>query len=211
MAQAFHGGRLCEAAKEFGLSPGAFVDFSANTNVHAPTVSAAHWEEWRTGIARYPEADAHSIRRQLAEIYHVPAEQLLPAAGAIEALYLAARLFPTSKVAIVEPAFSDYQRAFVAAGCDAVRVTLPYEMWHQPISHWHHLLAPFDVIVLGNPNNPTGSLQRRAELLRVLEGDDAGSKTWIIDEAFIEFVADQESETLMPFLNEHPTLIVLRS
>lgn len=211
MSQAFHGGRLSEAAREFGLSQDAFIDFSTNINVLAPVVPPADWEKWRAQIARYPEADSRSLRDQLACLHGVSADYILPTAGAIEALYLAARLFARCKIGVIEPAFSDYHRAFQAAGCEPERIALAREMWHAPISEWEHLLDPFDVVVLGNPNNPTGALQTRKQLLGVLEKPWSRPKTWLLDEAFIEFVADHEQETLLPILSEHQSLIVLRS
>ncbi len=211
MSQAFHGGRLSEAAREFGLSEDAFIDFSSNINVLAPVVPPADWEEWRAEITRYPEADAGSLRDQLACLHGVNADHILPTGGAIEALYLAARLFARRKIGIIEPAFSDYHRAFQAADCEPERIALPQEMWHAPISAWEHLLDPFDVVVLGNPNNPTGALQTRKQWLVLLEKPWPCPKTWLLDEAFIEFVANYEQETLLPILSEHRSLIVLRS
>ena len=211
MFQAFHGGRLSEAAREFGLSPDAFIDFSANINVLAPVVPPAAWEKWRAQITRYPEADACSIRVQLAALHGVNAGHILPTGGAIEALYLAARLFAPCKVGVIEPTFSDYHRAFQAASCEPERIVLACEMWHAPIGEWAHLLDPFDVVVLGNPNNPTGALQTRRQCLALLEKPWPRPKTWLLDEAFIEFVADHGQETLLPILNEYRSLIVLRS
>ena len=211
MSQALHGGRLAVAAREFGLSQDAFIDFSANINVLAPVVSPAEWEKWRSQIARYPEADARGLRDQLACLCAVNADRILPTAGAIEALYLAARLFTRCRIGIVEPAFGDYHRAFQAAGCEPERITLSREMWHAPISAWEHLLDPFDVVVLGNPNNPTGALQSRKQYLALLEKPWPRPRTWLVDEAFIEFVANFEQETLLPILGEHRSLIVLRS
>lgn len=211
MSQALHGGRLLDAAKEFGLPPHSFVDFSANINVLAPAVSPEDWETWRADVVRYPEADADGIRRRLAAVYRDNAEQLIPTAGAIEALYLAARLFGGCKTAIVEPAFGDYSRAFEAGGCEYSRIPLARQLWQAPASEWAHLLEPFDAVVLGNPNNPTGSLQARAELCRLLERVWKRPKCWIVDEAFIEFVADHKRETLLPVLDKYPSLIVLRS
>ena len=86
MSQALHGGRLSVAAREFGLSQDAFIDFSANINVLAPVISSAEWEKWRSQIARYPEADARGLRDQLACLCAVNADRILPTAGAIEAL-----------------------------------------------------------------------------------------------------------------------------
>ena len=211
MSQAFHGGRLSEAAREFGLPQDAFIDFSANINVLAPVVSLAAWEKWRAQIARYPEADAGSLRDKLACLHDVDADHILPTGGAIEALYLAARLFARCKIGIIEPAFSDYYRAFQAADCEPERIVLAREMWHAPISAWEHLLDPLDVVVLGNPNNPTGALQTRKEWLALLEKPWPRPKTWLLDEAFMEFVADHEQETLLPILSEYRSLIVLRS
>ena len=211
MSQVFHGGRLSEAAREFGLSQEAFIDFSANLNVLAPVVPPADWERWRAQITRYPEADARSLRDQLAGLYAVDADRILPTAGAIEALYLTARLFTRCKIGIIEPAFSDYHRAFQAAGCEPERIALSSGMWHAPIGEWEDLLEPFDVVVLGNPSNPTGALQTRKQWLALLERPWPRTRTWIVDEAFIEFVANFEEETLLPILSQHQSLIVLRS
>jgi threonine-phosphate decarboxylase len=211
MSQAFHGGRLLEAAKEFGLPKDTFIDFSANINVLAPVVPQTAWEKWRTQITRYPEADARSLRDQLACLHGVNSDHILPTAGAIEALYLAARLFPRCRIGIIEPAFSDYYRAFEAADCELERIVLAREMWHAPISAWEHLLAPFDVVVLGNPNNPTGALQTRKQWLAMLEKPWPRPKIWLLDEAFMEFVVDHERETLLSVLSKYRSLIVLRS
>ena len=188
-----------------------FVDFSANINVFAPAVSASEWEPWRAEVFRYPEADASGVRGRLASVYHVDGDQIVPTAGAIEALYLAARLFSGSRTVIVEPAFSDYSRAFEAGGCEHARIPLSRELWHAPASEWAHLLEPFDVVVLGNPNNPTGFLNARAQLRGLLERPWDRPKCWIVDEAFIEFVADYERETLLAVLDKYPALVVLRS
>jgi threonine-phosphate decarboxylase len=193
------------------MPPHAFVDFSANINVLAPVLSPCDWEAWRKDVLRYPEADASGVRRRLASVYRVNADEIVPTAGAIEALYLAARLFDGCKTAIIEPAFGDYSRAFEAASGDPARIPLAREWWHAPVSEWAHLIEPFDVIVMGNPNNPTGSLKSRVELCRLLARQWDRPKCWIVDEAFIEFVADCGRETLLPVLDKHPSLIVLRS
>ncbi len=96
---------------------------------------------------------------------------------------------------------------------DAIRSdsVLTREMWHAPISAIEHLLDPFDVVVLGSPNNPTGALKTRNQWLALLEKPWLRPKTWLVDEAFIEFVADHERETLLPLLSEYRSVIVLRS
>lgn len=209
MAQAFHGGRLTEAAQEFGLPIERLIDFSSNINPFAPAITPDQWQEWQTDITRYPEADAAGLQRQLAEVYEVEYDHVLPTSGGIEALYLAARLFAGKKVGVVEPAFGDYTRAFEALGEPPCRLSLPMEAWSMPINSWADCLRSLDVVVLGNPNNPTGSFQTRADLLALWQQPWARAQSWILDEAFLEFVPDWSQETLLRDLPEN--VIVLRS
>ena len=210
-SQAFHGGRLLDAEREFGLPGDQFIDFSSNLNVLAPSISATEWGSWVLQARRYPEADSETLRRRLGEFYGVAPGCILPTAGAIESLYLAARLFEGRKVAIIEPGFGDYGRSFATVRCTCAQVVLPPEMWYEPAEKWADLLAPFDVAVFGNPNNPTGSFHRKDDLVRLMSRGWARPKSWMIDESFLEFVENAENETLFSVLQEFPSLIVLRS
>ena len=195
MTQAFHGGGVHRAAEQFGLPSESFIDFSSNLNVLAPGIAAVDWERWMTEIYRYPEpAD---LTRQLASFYEVDGEHILPTAGAIEALYLSARLFAGCKVAVVEPGFSDYSRAFSTVPCSLHRILLTPDLWASSIEVWADRVEPFDVVVLGNPNNPTGTFRPLADLTALFDRRWARPKHWIIDEAFIEFVTGFELETLL--------------
>ncbi len=211
MAQAFHGGQVSDAAREFGLPYESVLDFSSNLNVLAPAVSGVEWEQRAADINRYPEPDARTLANRLAEIYRLDSDYILPTAGAIEGLYLAARLFAGCRIAVIEPGFSDYSRSFATIDCELVHVILPRESWHAPAGKWMHLVEPFDVVVLGNPNNPTGSIQSRKELRQLLEMEWSRPKRWIVDEAFMEFTADHDEETLLPIVEQFHSLIVLRS
>jgi threonine-phosphate decarboxylase len=211
LAQAFHGGQVSAAAREFGLAQESILDFSSNLNVLAPMVSEAKWAEWAVEIIQYPEPDAETLANRLAEIYRMASAFILPTAGSIEGLYLAARLFAGCRVAIVEPGFSDYSRSFASLDCQLDHVLLPRELWNSPATEWRHLLQAFDVVVLGNPNNPTGSIQSRKELQHLFETGWSRAKHWIVDEAFMEFVADHDGETLLSMVEQFPSLIVLRS
>jgi threonine-phosphate decarboxylase len=209
MSQAFHGGGIREAAERFGLPIESFVDFSSNVNVLAPAVAAVDWERWMREVYRYPEAG--DLAEQVANFYDTKAEHILPTAGAIEALYLSARLFVGSKVAVVEPSFSDYSRAFSGVSCSVDRIPLTPDLWVSCIPEWGDRLDPFDVVVLGNPNNPTGNFQSLADLIALFERHWTRPKHWIVDEAFIEFVTGFKDETLLNRLADYPSVIVLRS
>jgi threonine-phosphate decarboxylase len=211
MSQAFHGGGVGQAAKQFGLPADSFIDFSSNVNILAPRVAALDWEQWSAEIGRYPEPDSQGLSKQLARFYRVSTDHILPTAGAIEALYLSARLFGGCKVAVLEPAFSDYSRAFGGLPCSLERILLEPDLWDRSATAWADRLEALDVVVFGNPNNPTGSFQSLNELVELFDRRWIRPKRWIIDEAFIEFVAGSEHQTLLSQLTNYPCLIVLRS
>ena len=207
--QAAHGGRLHAAAREFALPLEQLIDFSANLNVVAPTVSEERWANWRKTISRYPEADSESVRYRLSQVYGSPTAQILPTAGAIEGLYLAARLFTSLRVGIIEPAFSDYFRAFEAAGNSPECIVLAPTEWGLGPSVFAKRLDSYDVVVFGNPNNPTGTFYSRRALLDLF--GQCPEKTWIVDEAFIEFAEGGQKESLLRDIPQLPNVLVLRS
>ncbi len=209
MAQAYHGGRLAQAQARFGRPREAFLDFSSNLNGRAPRITPELWESWRSRALCYPQADAEAVCGRLAEVYDVPEAWLLPGAGAIEGLYLVARLFAGKRVAVIEPGFSDYARAFEAGNAVVERVVLAPETWARPITQWPVDWTRFDGVVLGNPNNPTGAFQEPAALEEML--GRAGGQQWVVDEAFVEFVDEPGRRSLLPALGRYPSLFVLRS
>ncbi len=205
MSQAFHGGRLAEARLKFGHE--SFLDFSVNTNAFwhppalPPTVPASK------AMGRYPEADAASINSRLAAIYNVAERHLLTTAGAIEALYLATRLFAGGKAAVYHPCFADYKRACTAAGVFVKDLLLFPD---QPdLAFAAEELLDVDVVVLGTPNNPTGRLFRTLE--KLLTHPQLKHLSWIIDEAFIEFTEDQGQKSLLQKLPDFTNVILIRA
>jgi threonine-phosphate decarboxylase len=208
MSQAFHGGNLAAAAHRFKREPGRFIDFSSNLKIWLEPILPGG-EEILREVIRYPEADATTLRQQLGAVYHVAPSHILPTAGAAEALYLAMRLFAGKRVGIIEPAFSDYSRASRAAGVSLGSIQLSSHEWFLPATAYEDRLREFDVIVFGNPNNPTGHFHPRVRLIELMRRFP--QKAWVVDEAFIEFVERHEEETLLSVLREFPSLIVIGS
>lgn len=204
MSQAFHGGRLREARERFGHED--FLDFSVNTNAFwtAPTAlpetnSLAAW-------TRYPEADAASLRIRLGALFNANPEHLQPTAGAIEALYLAARLFSDKTAVVLHPSFADYTRACHAAGVKCVSLAVPLEA--QTLQAFLVQLAAADVVFLGYPVNPTGT--RFRDLETIMAHPALRHVCWVVDEAFIDFTqGGVDANSLLRKLEAFPQVILL--
>ncbi len=206
-----HGGNLLQAAEAFGLPAESLIDFSSNMNVFLQSTPHESWLSWHVEIERYPDPDAMQIKNRIAQIYGINQKNILPTAGGIEALYLAARLFTGKKVAVIEPAFSDYHRAFAWTDNRIERIVIPSDEWVVPITQLLEKHPVSDVMILGNPNNPTGVLQQRELLVEALKKAHAKNQVWIIDEAFIDFTEEGDRNSLIDELTRFSNLILIRS
>ena len=205
-----HGGDLHRAATRFGRTD--FIDFSSNLNplAHFPLPNTP---ELRASISRYPSAGADDLLPFFAAATNHSEQQLIPTAGAIEGIYLATRLFPNSPAIIPGPSFPDYLRAAHAANLDLTVTDQPEADLDSVAARLAVLRKKTadprrPVILLGNPNNPTGLLHSRQNLKRLIQSENGQCATWIVDEAFIHLV-DEESPSLLADLNDLPNLIVI--
>jgi adenosylcobyric acid synthase len=205
MTQAFHGGRWNEARTKFGRDQ--FTDFSVNTNAFWHPPALPHAVPAREAMIRYAEADAATITTLIASIHNIQNECILATAGAIEALYLATRLFSGKSAAIFHPSFADYQRACVAAGLTVK--SIPLFPKRPPFLSVVEALADIAVVVLGHPNNPNGLLFQ--DLTELIEHPRLSKVSWIIDEAFIEFTPSHEKNSLIGKLGIYPNVLLLRA
>ncbi len=90
------------------------------------------------------------------------------------------------------PAYIDYRQACKQAGVEVVALPLAAEDDFQPdLEHLSPLLQPGDLLILGQPNNPTGRINERKALLAL--ADQHPDVLFLLDEAFAGFVAGYTS------------------
>lgn len=146
---------------------------------------------------RYP--DEGPARAAVAARHGRPAEEVLLTNGACDAFWLLAGALRPARAACVHPSFTEPDAALRAAGACVAVVPRERERWtFDPGA----IPNDAEVVVLGNPNNPTGTLTPR-ETVRALVRP---GRLVVVDESFVDF-AERESlagEGL-------PGLVVVRS
>ena len=169
---------------------GGLVDLAVNVRVPAPPgwladAIAATIDE----LAAYPHATAATLAIAAAHPQLSP-RHVLPTAGAAEAFTLIARAISPHRAVVVHPQFTEPEAALRAAGHRVHRVVLSPEDGFR--------LDPeligddADLVVVGNPTNPTGVLHPR-ETIRALSRP---GRVLVVDEAFMDAVPG-EPETLL--------------
>lgn len=189
MASDQHGGQLLTAMAEFGGKAEDWLDLSTGINPNGwipDAIPAACWQ-------RLPEANDGL---QLVASTYYGSNSLLLTAGSQAAIQALPRSFSCQRVGLFSPGYFEHQQAWQQAGHQIVSIT-----GDQPD------LDAMDILVVINPNNPTGKQRSVDQLLSWHQylADKGGYL--VVDEAFID--ASPEA-SLAPFC-PRPGLILLRS
>jgi L-threonine-O-3-phosphate decarboxylase len=219
-----HGGRLRAAALRYGIPEMDWLDLSTGINPNGWPVPAVPDEIWQ----RLPQDDdeldaaaqAYYFNRiskvkqggderttqtvQLArpgvseEANAVSPMKLLAVAGSQAAIQTLPALRPPAQVALVAPSYAEHAHAWQRHGHAVVQL---------PAAEILQACNTAQVVVIVNPNNPTGKLFSRDELLG-LHAQLAARGGWlVVDEAFIDAIPEHSLASVCP----RPGLIVLRS
>ncbi|OBI14200.1 hypothetical protein A5712_03645 [Mycobacterium sp. E2327] len=151
-------------------------------------------------LARYPgPADTHRAQDAAAARHGRTRDEVLPLAGAAEGFALLPNLRP-ARAAIVAPSFTEPAVALGAAGVPVRHVVL------EPPFRLDGALVPddADLVVVGNPTNPTSVLHTRAQLLALRRP----GRILVVDEAFADSVPGEPESLAGDAL---PDVLVLRS
>lgn len=160
---------------------------------------------------RYPEFLPEQLRTLVANRIGVRDEQVVLGAGVsgvvMQILHAVTR--PGDRIVLSHPTFDGYPIFARMAGLIAVPVPLD-EHGYQDLAAMADAAAAARVVVLCRPHNPTGTLESIADVRRLLRGvpDDT---VVLLDEAYIEFVADQHRIDGPELVRRFPNVVVLRT
>ncbi len=191
MVELHHGGRLREAAERYAIPLDKWLDLSTGINPNGwpvPELPASCWQ-------RLPEPN-DGVESAAADYYGTT--QLLPLAGSQAAIQLLPKLRKKGRVGMLQPSYAEHAAAWQRAGHEVVPLT-PKSL--------AQTISSLDVLLLVNPNNPTGDRFSTEQLRGWHQALQQRGGWLVIDEAFI----DAEAEPGMASRCGDEGLIVLRS
>ncbi len=191
-----HGGRIKQAAKQFGIPVSDWLDLSTGINPNSWPVHPVPTEIWQ----RLPEDDDELYAA--AQFYYGP-QMLLPAAGTQALIQVLPQLRQASVVAVPNRGYEEHRHGWQREGHE-----LKYYQ-HDDDQQLDQLInaGEVDVVVVINPNNPTTQQYTVSQLLSWRENLAARGGWLVVDEAFIDTTPEF---SLLPY-SPLPGLIVLRS
>src|SRR5712692_8776451 len=162
--QAYEPGKpIEELERELGIDDP--VKLASNENPLGPSPRAieaikAAWPE----LNRYPDVASYELRKKIAAYHKVGIERVFAASGSVEVINLLGFLFlrPGLNAVYSEHSFAIYPLATAAAGGEH-RVAPTLDGYAHDLDAMAALIdANTRLVFLGNPNNPTGTIYRRA-------------------------------------------------
>ncbi|RFS86824.1 histidinol-phosphate transaminase [Actinomadura spongiicola] len=195
------------------MSPeGRSFKLSSNESPHGPLPSVVDAiGEAAKNVNRYPDNNATALTEAIAAHYGVPADHVAVGCGSVgmTQMLLEAVAEPGAEVVYAWRSFEAYPLLVSLSGATPVQVPLRDET--------HDLTAMADAITdrtrlifLCNPNNPTGTIVRRAEIEAFLDRVPSDCLV-VLDEAYREYVRDDEVPDGLTLYGDRPNLAVLRT
>ncbi len=209
MAMTQHGGDIFGVARRLDVPASNLLDFSASVSPLGLSSRAKRRLKRELDVAcHYPDRRQEELRRIIAAQDQIDPECIVFGNGATQLLHLIPRCLQPRKALIPVPSFQEYRAAL---SCEVhefpLRVKDGFCLSTAQFLRAMKTLRP-DLIILANPNNPTGTLLPQSELFEILKCC-AGQGTYcVLDESFIEFTSE------MSFVREavrQSRLIVVRS
>src|SRR6266699_2599579 len=191
---------------------GTVVRLSANENPYGPSPKGLQAITDSFGIAcRYPDEHNNVLIEKLAKLNGINHDQILLGDGSGEILKLCAETFTGKQhgaLVVAVPTFEAILLNASANGADVVKVPLTGSFAHDLPKMM--AAAKGGLIYVCNPNNPTASITPKDELRDFVEKTPRGTMI-LVDEAYFHYADSPDYESMIPLVQDHPSLIVSRT
>ena len=193
MYKPVHGGDIySEQNKGSGKN---LVDYSANVNpLGLPASVKEAIKNSIRNCVNYPDPLCRELTEKLARYLNVKKEQLFISNGAADVLFKLALALKPRRAVLLAPTFADYEKALRTVDCKFTYYDLLEENnFVAENDLLKKINSRVDLVVICNPNNPTGKLMDKDLLLELLEKCCRTGTRLLVDECFMDFVDTEKS------------------
>lgn len=208
----YQGGKpIEELARERGLSD--IVKLASNESALGPSPAAvAAARAALAHVHRYPDGSGHRLRSAIAESHQVTLPEVIHGNGSNELIELIVRTFMTPEHHMIfgRPAFSMYPVVAAAHNVSSTAVPTDGNLVHQLSLMAQAVKSNTRVMIIDNPNNPTGTYVPQKAVEQLLRGVPE-EVIVVMDEAYFEFADQPDYPNSLKLRHLRERLIVLRT
>lgn len=164
-------------------------------------------------IGRYPDVYYEPLKSAIASYAGCAPEHLVTGSGSSDLLRLFVALLAPKKALLPIPSAMDYEHVLSVYGCDIDFYELDINKDYQlDMDDFIAQLSPeYDIVILGNPNNPTSQSVSREDIEKLARACQENDIFLLLDEMYIEFTENYESRTAISLVNTYENMAILRS
>ena len=187
------------------------IDFSSNVNPLGCHPGVKRYLKKQLDlISEYPDPDSTHIRKNLSWLTGISKDQIIVGNGATEIIYNFCQTFLNKKMTVLIPipTFSEYETSAKLSEC---KLTFFKTMnLVNDLKKFITKIPRKGCVFLCNPNNPTGALIQKRDMLKIISAAKKKSAIVFVDETFIELVPEND-ESVIKHLRNFENLFILRS
>jgi histidinol-phosphate aminotransferase len=208
----YQGGRpIEEVARELGLPADDIIKLASNENPLGPSPAAlAAMQKVLAHLNLYPDGNAFYLKRRLADTLGVDIENLVLGNGSSELIEFVGHALMEPGADVVMSQYSFVLYLLIARLFNANPVIVPARNYAHDLPAMLAAITPRTrVVFVANPNNPTGTLAPREEVIRFLDAVPENVLV-VMDEAYLNFL--EEPADLLPLIRGgRANLLLLRT
>ncbi len=206
-----HGGNIAKIISSRKIPLRRIFDFSSNINpLGIPPKAKSIIAKSAGVVTRYPDPECSLAREALAGFLGINKNNILIGNGSNELIHLVPRALGLRNALIYQPAFSEYESSARLAGAKPHFIfAKESDDFRIDLKLVRSYVSKVDLIILCNPNNPTGFLLKKSGLLELAKACERNKTHFLLDETFIEFTGGNHS--LIKEATRFKYLMVLRS
>ena len=210
----YEGGRpIKEVSRELGIPSDKIVKLASNENPLGVSPKAKYAiDKFINETHRYPDGNGYYLKLTLCKKFFLNSDQIILGNGSNDVLELAARTFisPGDEVIYSKHAFAVYEIVTKAVGGIGVKAKPAEDFGHNLDEFIRLITKKTKLIFIANPNNPTGNLIEKSQILTFLSKVPKHIMV-VLDEAYDEYLSDDLKSIAFSWLAEYKNLLISRS
>jgi len=209
----FHGSDIEKIASHYKVPMDSLVNFAANVNPLGFPASVSEAIASNLDVlSTYPDREYTRLREVIGAYCKVDSNHIMVGNGSSELIALLIHQISSKKTLILGPTYSEYQRELASLNSSIEVYNLKSEEGFRLNQECflEQLAHQYDLLVLCNPNNPTSSFLPNNEVEVILERCKRHHTFVMIDETYIEFVADCQEASAVSLIQRYDNFMILR-
>ena len=205
-----HGANLYSLSSKYGFSKEELMDFSSNINPFGTSTLAKDFIINNIDmVSMYPDPSYSDLKKSISSYCNCFENNIILGSGATELISSFIKALQPKNALLLSPAYSEYESELSKINCSITKYYARYENDFNICTL--DLIdtlkeKDFDLIVICNPNNPTGFTFSSKEIEKLLKSTSAFV---MVDETYVEFT-DTDIYSSTSLVDNYNNLFVIR-